>query len=724
VSTGVVQVRESNTAKSGGQHGVKIAARPMNLFAPIILLSAFLLFQTELIVAKYILPWFGGTPAVWNTCMLFYQSVLMLGYLYSHGLCSRVDSRTQARVHLRTLFVVLATLAITVAFWGSPLTPAARWKYFLPETPVLHILLLLAMAVGVPFFLLSTTGPLLQHWFARSYPGRSPYRLYAISNLGSLLGLLGYPFLLEWLLPIRKQAWLWTALFTAFLGLYALQTRAVAGRDDSTQDDDPAEPRRPIRSGQSMQWIGLSTCASVMLLATTNLICQNLSSSPFLWVVPLCIYLLTFTICFESSRWYQRAVFFPLYFLSVGLITRLAMYPESEVDAIRQMTAYCLLLFSVCMVCNGELERRKPPASQATPFYLSIGFGGALGGAFVVLAAPRLFHGFYEFHLAVAAAGLVILQAAWSSLPRAESGRLNFRWNLSLAGSAAAGFAALGALVMVFFLLRMNLVEQARDIVHVRNFFGEKRVFDKDGIRYLHHGAITHGGQYLAASVQSQPMLYYSPHTGIGMLLTNYRRISGRSESEPLRLGVIGLGSCGLAPYAAPGDTMRFYEIDPQVIQLSSGSHPAFTFMQGSRGRIETVLGDARLNLEAEAARHDLQHFDVLIVDAFGGDAIPVHLLTSEAMGLYLEHLRGPDSVIAVHISNRVLDLTPVLRALAARWQSTFNHFGSIGGINWVLLSRNPKILQDPALYRPFHFSDAPVLWTDDYSNLLSVLKK
>jgi hypothetical protein len=696
----------------------------MNLFAPIILLSAFLLFQTELIVAKYILPWFGGTPAVWNTCMLFYQSVLMLGYFYSHWLCSRLDNRAQARLHQRTLFIVLVALVTAASFWGSPLTPGASWKYVLTATPVLHILVLLAMAVGVPFFLLSTTGPLLQHWFARSYPGRSPYRLYAISNLGSLLGLLGYPFLLEWLLPIRGQALLWTAMFTAFLGLYALQSRAVARQELGTQGHDSAEPHNPILSGQAMSWIALSTCASVMLLATTNLICQNLSSSPFLWVVPLCIYLLTFTICFESSRWYKRAVFFPLYLLSVGLIARLAMYPEAEVDAIRQMTAFCLLLFSVCMVCNGELERRKPPAAQATPFYLSIGFGGVLGGAFVVLAAPRLFHGFYEFHLAVAAVGLVILQAAWSSWPRAASGRAYFRWNRNLAASGAAAVTGVAALVMVFLVLRSNLLEETHDVVHVRNFFGAKRVFDKDGIRYLRHGAITHGGQYLAASLRTQPMLYYSPHTGIGMLLENYRRIGGRPGSEPLRLGVIGLGAGDLAPYAAPGDTMRFYEIDPQVIQLSSGSHPAFTFMQSSRGYIETVLGDARLNLEAEAAHHDLQRFDVLIVDAFGGDAIPVHLLTSEAMGLYLEHLKGPDSVIAVHISNRVLDLTPVLRALAAKWQLTFNHIGSLGGIDWVLLSRNPKILQDPALYRPFHFSDAPVLWTDDYSNLLSVLKK
>lgn len=724
MSTGTVQVRTSVSPGTEGSHSAGKTARALNLFAAITLLSAFLLFQTELIVAKYILPWFGGTPAVWNTCMLFYQSVLLVGYLYSHSLCSRFDGKTQARIHRRTLLIVLATLAAAVLQWGSPLTPAAHWKYVLPESPVLHILVLLALAVGVPFFLLSTTGPLLQHWFSQLSPDRSPYRLYAISNLGSLLGLLGYPFLLEWLLPIRKQAFLWTALFTAFLGFYWWQSRVVGARAIDPRSDDRAEKGSTIGARRIVEWVALSACASVMLLATTNLICQKLSSSPFLWVVPLCVYLLTFTICFESSRWYKRAFFFPLYFLSVGLIARMAMYPEADVDAIRQMSVYCLLLFAVCMVCNGELERLKPPPLQATPFYLSIGLGGALGGVFVVLVAPHLFQGFYEFHLAVQAAGLVILKAAWSDRPRTSRSWLDFSRRREAVGHLAAAMGAVAGLAIVLGVMRANVAQEAHDVAHLRNFFGVKRVYEKDGVRYLQHGAITHGGQYLADSLRMQPILYYSPFTGAGVLLKNYRRIAGKGESESLRLGVIGLGAGDLAAYAAPGDAMRFYEIDPQVIQLSAGSRPAFTFLQNSRGHIETVLGDARLNLEAEAARHELQRFDVLVVDAFGGDAIPVHLLTSEAMGVYLEHLKGPDSVIAVHISNRVLDLTPVLRALAAKWQLTFNHVGSFGGVDWVLLSRNGKILQDPVLYGPFQFRDAPVLWTDDYSNLLSVLKK
>ena len=695
----------------------------LNLFAGITLLSAFLLFQTELIVAKYILPWFGGTPAVWNTCMLLYQSVLLLGYLYSHWLCSRMNGERLRRIHARTLVIVLAVFVIAVIAWGSPLTPAQHWKYFLADFPVLHILTVLAFAVGIPFFLLSTTGPLIQHWYSQAYPERSSYRLYAVSNLGSLLGLLGYPFLLEWALPVRKQAFLWTVLFTLFLALYAAQNWASGSRAASIKQLD--EPKKnKVRPSRFALWCALSACGSVMLLATTNLISQKISSNPFLWVIPLCIYLLTFTICFESSRWYSRPVFFSLYLIAVGLIARMATY-EAEMDAVRQMSVYCGLLFVVCMVCNGELERLKPPAQEATPFYLSIALGGALGGAFVVLLAPHLFHGYYEFYLAVLATGLLILRVALSGWRPGSSTDAGTTSSRDVALRATLATATIAALFLIAFVVRTTTKQEALDVLHMRNFFGVKRVYDMDNIRYFQHGAITHGGQYLTASTQMEPILYYSQHTGVGMLLKNYRRITGRGESDPLRIGVVGLGAGGLAPYNGPHDVMRFYEIDPQVVRLVEGDHPTFTYVQKSFGKVDIVLGDARLSLEAEKNRNELQRYDIFVMDAFGGDAIPVHLLTSEAMELYLQHLKGPDSVIAVNISNRVLDLTPVLRALSAKWGLSLNHVGSFGGIDWVLLSRNKKILEDSVLYRPFPWpKDAPVLWTDDYSNLLSVLKK
>ena len=698
---------------------------PGSLFPALVLLSAFLLFQSELILAKYILPWFGGTPAVWNTCMLFYQSVLLAGYTYSHWLCTRFDGKKQTRIHLAAVAIALVALAITVVLWGSPLTPGPHWKYLLSGNPVLHIVVLLTMATGVPFFLLSTTGPLMQHWFGQLYPGQSPYRLYAISNLGSLVGLLGYPFLLEWLLPIKKQAFAWAVLFVIFLTLCVVQTWWL-GRQ-SLLSRSIAESKSTVHIGllRFGAWIGLATCGSVMLLATTNLICQNIASNPFLWVIPLCIYLISFSICFENSRWYRRPVFFPLFFLAACFTARLMAADPSYSDPVSQLGTYFLLLFAVCMVCNGELERLKPSPERVTPFYLSIASGGALGGLFVVLAAPHLFHEFYEFKLAVLATGLVVLTISMKGFffalknETASSKRRGMTRQLL---SAAATIAVLAVLVWAF---RTQARREAGNIVQLRNFFGVKRVYDENGVRYLQDGGIVHGGQYLAEPLRMEPLTYYKRQSGLGILLQNYRRLTRQEEAAPLRFGLIGMGAGTVATYAKPGDYMRFYEIDPQIVGLSQGPRPVFSYLLGSRGRIDTIVGDARLSLEAEASRHQLQQFDVLVLDAFSGDAIPVHLLTCEAVEVYLRHLRGPDSVIAVHISNRSVDLTPVLRALSAKYQLTFGYVGVFNGPDWVLLSRNPNILKDPVLYRPFDWSgDAPVLWTDDYSNLLTVLKR
>ena len=718
MSTGTAAALQSVERQTRASRGSGADWHALSLFAPITLISAFLLFQTELIVAKYILPWFGGTPGVWNTCMMFYQSLLLVGYVYSHSLTARLSLKQQARFHLRTLGITLVALLIAVLRWGSPLTPSGSWKFVLGSSPVLHILLLLSFAIGLPFFLLSTTGPLMQHWFSRARPGTSPYRLYALSNLGSLLGLLGYPFLLEWLLPIRMQARLWTSLFAIFLFLCALQARALIRLGDKVSERTPRPDTVPIPPQRFALWCGLAACGSVMLLATTNLICQKISANPFLWVMPLCIYLLTFTICFENSRWYKRRVFFALYFVAIGLLAWTNSHPEADVDAIRQMSLYCLILFAVCMVCNGELERLKPAPHKATPFYLGIALGGALGGAFVVLVAPLVFPAFYEFHAGLLGAGVVILGALLTSSTGHIRGQ---RLGWARGGAVVAAIAAMCAIA---FALCMEVKHGSRDVARLRNFFGTKRVYDKDGIRYMQHGAIAHGAQLLAAPSQMEPLLYYNRHTGIGMLLTNYRRMLGARESQPLRMGVLGLGAGDLAAYAKPGDSLRFYEIDPQVVQLSMAEQPAFTFLRHSRGTIEIAVGDARLSLETEAARGDLQKFDVLIMDAFQGDAPPIHLLTSEAIELYLRHLKGPESVIAVNISNRVLDLTPVLRALSAKWRLTFDLIGNLDGTVWVLLSRSDKILKDPAISRPFEFKDRPVLWTDDYSNLLDVLKR
>jgi hypothetical protein len=511
-------------------------------------------------------------------------------------------------------------------------------------------------------------------------------------------------------------------LLVAFLLICAAQNWIVGNRKFVSRAGSKAAGSARIGVRQFFCWSGLSACAAVMLFATTNQVSQSIPVSPFLWVIPLSIYLLSFTICFESSRWYRRPVFYFLFLVSTILAARMMLAPPNQLDPISQLGTYFFLLFAVCMVCNGELERQKP-TGDLTTFYVSVGVGGALGGAFVVLAAPHLFRAFYEFHLAVLSTGLLIVLVSWPSSPptrqagTAWHGREHLLW-------AACALMTLGALSLLLFATRANAERDAKNVVQMRNFFGLKRVYDKDGRRYLEHGGILHGQQFLAEAQQMSAPLYYGPHTGVGLLLRNYRRLTGRADSYGMRVGVIGLGAGALAAYAAPGDSMRFYEIDPQIIDLAAGPHAPFTFLNKSLGHIDIVLGDARLNLEAEANRNDLQKFDVLVVDAFGGDAPPVHLLTSEALQLYLEHLRDSDSVIAVNIANRVLDYTPVLRALSAKWHLTLDDVADLNSHDWVLLAANKKILEDPILYRPFSWSDKPVLWTDDYSNLLSVLKK
>jgi hypothetical protein len=705
------------------QSSTEPPAQAGNVFSALTLLSAFLLFQTELIFAKYILPWFGGASAAWNTCMLFYQCMLLLGYFYTQRLCSLGNLKRQAEIHLRVLAGVFAATLIAVLCWGSPLTPSGHWKFLLAGAPVLHMVFLLSVAIGLPFFLLSTTGPLMQHWCTCVSKPASPYRLYALSNLGSLLGLLGYSFLLEWLLRIQAQALLWTVLDIFYLGVCALQTQAIRRQANPARLGNAISQPQSVPARVFALWWGLAACATVMLLATTNLISQKISANPFLWVMPLSIYLLTFTICFENSGWYKRPISFSLYFCAVGLLAWSARYPDAEIDALHQMSLYCLVLFAVCMVCHGELQRLKPAPHNATPFYLSMAFGGVSGSAFVVLIAPEIFHGIYEFHLAILATGAVILAIAL----RSGTGNEGFgpSFGTHSVTRAATITAALISLVAAIAVVRADFAQQSRDIIRLRNFFGAKRVYDANGVRYLQHGAIAHGGQLLGPGLQMEPLLYYSRYSGIGILLNNYRLLAGRSEVQPLRLGVIGLGAGDLAAYAKPGDYLRFYEVDPQVVQLSTGAAPVFTYLRNTRGQVELVSGDARINLEAEAARGELQRFDVLVVDAFQGDAPPVHLLTSEAMQVYLKHLRGADSVIAVNISNRVLDLTPVLRALSAKWQLCLDLVGNFDGTIWVLLAQDNNILHNPAIYRgPFEFNDPPVLWTDDYSNLLRVLKR
>jgi hypothetical protein len=677
----------------------------MLLYALTILVSAFLLFQVQPIIARTILPWFGGSSAVWTACLLFFQSVLLLGYMYAHWLYRRLTPRLQALTHILLLVVSVAAL---------PISPAASWKPMASEDPTFQILLLLAATVGLPYFLLSTTGPLLQAWYSRQFKGAIPYRLYALSNAGSMFALVSYPVLFEPLLGTRSQAVSWSWAYGAFILLCGVTAFSVRNAYSAPISED-TDADRPSRSTY-LFWIGLPACASVLLLAITNHLSQNIAAIPFLWILPLSLYLLSFILCFEGTRWYRRNLFLGL-FAVAGAGLAYALGPDSQNGAIKVMIPFfaaCLFIF--CMVCHGELVRLKPHPSRLTTFYVMIALGGALGGVFVGLVAPRMFSGFYELPLGLAAC-MVLVFLVLRADP--ESG---------LAGPWLRP-APLGAAVLTLAIVGYTgFVIQQRGTnvrVLVRNFYGGLKVVDATAddddsqpIRRLTNGTITHGEQYLDPRFQGRPTTYYGPNTGVG------RAIRQLQQSGPIRVGVIGLGTGTLAAYGRPDDYYRIYDINPLVLRLANTQ---FTFLKNCKAHVEVTLGDARLSLERETP----QNFDILAVDAFSSDAIPVHLLTREAFVLYFQHLKA-SGVLAVHVSNKHLDLRPVVKMAAeslqksARVIDTEDAENDVFGATWVLVTSDRDFFDKPLL-RGATEPLAPALhvrlWTDDYSNLFSILK-
>ncbi|MGH9579736.1 MAG: hypothetical protein ACRD2R_01975 [Terriglobales bacterium] len=771
------------------------ASSPGNklLFALTIFLSAFLLFQAELLIGKYILPWFGGASAVWVTCLVYYQALLVAGYGYSHLLSSRVRARIGEGVHVALLLTSAALLAALSPLWPSPITPGEAWKP-VGEAPVREIVAVLTAAIGLPFFLLSTTGPLLQHWYSRIHLGASPYRLYAVSNLGSLLGLVSYPLLVEPSLSLRAQGRIWALGYAMYvLGCAvcarsvvraAVQAAPASAKSTARWQDDVAPSL-----GDRALWFSLAAVGSIMLLATTNLICQDVASVPLLWVLPLALYLLTLVLSFESGRLYRREFAHPAFGLSL-IMSVIALYRDVDMPAAVQIYVYCLTLFTGCLVCHGELGRMKPSAHHLTSFYLVVAAGGATGGAFTALVAPLVFPGYWEYHLGLWLTALLMVvvllrqKDSWlyvhqpwlpllmllvvgavpEYLVRANMAIFDppaiywYRgalavlatWAIGLAlrprntRPPAGGFRWAQVWMLAFtFLLAYALIRQARTapgglVARSRNFYGALSIWEidpgdpmKHNFRLM-HGRIIHGLQLRAPEYRLRATGYYGVRSGAGAALFYHPRRLLLPQPESLRVGVVGLGVGTLAVYAQPGDSFRFYEINSAVIRYSSGDDPIFTYLRDARGSIEVVRGDARLLLEREAARGELQQFDVLALDAFTSDAIPLHLLTREAFELYLRHMRPQDGILAIHVSNKTLDLEPVVARLA-------EHFGLRGVMiqspdqgatvlesDWILLSRSRQALQAPeiaSIARSLRHGTGTPLWTDQFSNLISVLK-
>ena len=671
----------------------------MTLYALTIFTSAFLLFLVQPIIAKQILPWFGGSAAVWTTCLVFFQFLLLAGYAYSDWTTRKLAARRQVVLHIVLLAVSLASL---------PIIAGADWKPAGDEDPTWRILGLLGVTIGLPYFLLSTTGPLVQAWFARTFPAGTVYRLFALSNFGSLLALISYPFAFEPWITTAVQSWGWSAAYVAFVALcaasaaYSLRARNAVDAHEAVTVPNAGPPPAPR---DYAEWLLLSGMGAFMLLAVTNHITHDVASVPFLWILPLTLYLVTFILCFEGRGWYQRRIFIVPLLAIVGAMAW-ALNAESGIMDIKEALPLNLIgLFVMCMFFHGELAERKPAPRYLTRFYLMVSLGGALGGIAVGLVAVKLFNTNYEFGVGLVAALLIaryVTRVMHAAVP--------------VLVMAAVAFTAFHVYLYIGFL-----TEDTR--VMTRNFYGTLRVKDigadgeQDAVRRLMHGVIMHGEQYRSPERRGEPTTYYGATSGIARAI---KAIDGSA----LRVGVVGLGTGTLALFGRPGDVYRFYEINPQVVTVANSE---FTFLADSGAKIEHVLGDARLSLEREPP----QNYDVLVIDAFSSDSIPVHLITREALAVYLRHMK-PGGVIAFHVTNRFLHLAPVVKRIAVEHDlqvaliADDAEDSDLARTDWVLVTRDQALLERPEIAQYVsEIENIPGLrvWTDDFNNLFRILK-
>ncbi len=730
-------------------------------FGSLSLLSAFLLFQVQPILSKFILPWFGGSPGVWTTCMLFFQMLLFAGYAYAHFLV-KLPRRWQGVVH--GLLVLAAALLL-------PITPSESWKPAGDEDPALRILLLLCASVGLPYFVLASTSPLVQVWFTRASGGAHPWRLYALSNAGSLAALLSYPFFFEVRWDVAGQTAMWSGAFVVFAllsGFLAWRDRqggaaasvgpvadevtpgapVVAAPPAGTPDEDSADQAAPAETPlaedeedadpapgwwRRLAWLLLPALGSVLLLATTNHVCQDVAVIPFLWVVPLSLYLVTFIICFEHERWYRpawwgagamAAVFLAAVYggeawamasgvsLPWGGEFRL---PWTDGITYKAELGVCFTaMFLAVMVCHGELTRAKPSPRHLTAFYLSLSAGGALGGLLVSLVAPRVFDSYREWPLALVAvfalAGLV-----WVRELARKRGRLR------VVGAPLVALLLAGGL----WGIQAWSPRQEPRIEQVRNFYGVISVEEGpdeesgDVVRYLYHGGIMHGLQRMASYERETAYSYFGRWTGMGRTLA---RIQARQEGS---VGVVGMGTASALCFGRRGHRWRFYEINPEIVRFAKTHFTYISDFIDRGGLYEEVVGDGRLALEREPP----QNFDALLLDAFSGDSVPMHLLTREAFEIYARHL-ADDGIIVVNCTNRYILLASVVERIAeelgfgtTRIVTDRDGFHEI--TEYVLVTKDEEFLAANPPSSPWPMESVEVsLWTDQRHNLFEILEK
>ena len=665
-------------------------------YAIAIFLSSTLLFLLEPIAAKRLVPLLGGSAAVWTACLVFFQTALLLGYLVAHLLVTRTNLRTQVTAYI-------GLLALSVVQLVRVIDPTLLVNI---ERPTVSVLSLLSGLIGLPFVTLSATSPLLQAWFARTTPrGQTDaYRLFAISNVGSIVALLAYPWLIEPRLTLRAQTIL-VAIVLSTLVIIA----GVIGASVRTANDDGHAIRSAERGTTPLTtrvlWVALAACASLLLAAMTTHISQNVAALPLVWIVPLVAYLLSFVVAFATRTWPPRSLVINL--AIVGLVgSGFLLYRGVLIVPILPATAvFCVALFFLCLFLHSELYQRRPAPSHLTSFYFHVAAGGAVGAVLVGIVAPLVLPGNYDFAIGLLLTAVLGLVVAW------PAGRvMRGVWSTLL----VAGIVLIAAQVH----------NDRGALVRVRNFYGTVRVMhahepDKADVRSLYHGAIVHGRQVFRVDLRRVPNTYYARASGLGLALDQC------CHNRPRRIGVVGLGTGTVAVYGNAGDTIRFYEINRAVEDIARSR---FTYLSDSPAFMELVRGDARVSLAAEPP----QRYDVLIVDAFSGDAIPAHLITAQALEIYRRHL-APGGIVAFHVSNRFLALAPVVRQLAehagmraVRVTSPEDLTRQVFYSDWVLVTDNAEFLANPEVVRagePISIPAGLRLWTDDYSSLFPIIQ-